>query len=83
VLWVGAANSPDEAALGVIFGAFAAGGIAGVLGGFFAGALIPPRAHPPAWLPDPTSHYQFRYWDGEQWTDHAATDGTVAHDPLA
>jgi hypothetical protein len=34
-------------------------------------------ADPPGWRPDPTGQHQYRYWDGEQWTDRV-TDDAVA-----
>ena len=34
------------------------------------------------WAPDPSGRYQYRYWDGVQWTDRVATDGQAAIDPL-
>ncbi|MFW5933928.1 MAG: DUF2510 domain-containing protein, partial [Actinomycetota bacterium] len=27
---------------------------------------------PAAWHPDPTGRHEYRYWDGQQWTDHVA-----------
>ena len=27
------------------------------------------------WYPDPFGRHEHRYWDGAQWTDHAASDG--------
>lgn len=33
------------------------------------------------WYPDPTGHYEHRYWDGATWTDHVATRGVSAVDP--
>lgn len=38
---------------------------------------------PPAnWYPDPTGRHQFRYWDGDAWTEHAADNGVQTLDPL-
>lgn len=34
------------------------------------------------WHPDPGGQYQYRYWDGAQWTDHVATDGVQMSAPL-
>ncbi len=39
-------------------------------------------SHPPAWLPDPLGRYQFRYWDGAEWTDQVSTNGSHERDPL-
>src|SRR5437763_388091 len=41
-------------------------------------------APPPAdWYPDPMGRYQQRYWDGSAWTEHVATNGQAAVDPMA
>jgi len=38
---------------------------------------------PAAWYPDPSGRHALRYWDGAQWTAHAADPGTDAiHDPI-
>jgi hypothetical protein len=39
-------------------------------------------ATPPGWYPDPSHRYERRYWDGTQWTDHAARGGQQIVDPL-
>lgn len=36
----------------------------------------------PKWYPDPTGRFQFRYWDGAAWTEHASSDGTRSTDPF-
>lgn len=33
------------------------------------------------WYPDPFGRYQYRYWDGSQWTHHVATQGQQGVDP--
>jgi hypothetical protein len=35
---------------------------------------------PPAWHPDPSGRFQFRWWDGSEWTSHVATNGQVMID---
>jgi Protein of unknown function (DUF2510) len=30
---------------------------------------------PPAWHPDPSGRFHFRWWDGYQWTSQVSTDG--------
>jgi Protein of unknown function (DUF2510) len=35
---------------------------------------------PPAWHPDPSGRFQFRWWDGSEWTSHVATNGQVMVD---
>lgn len=34
--------------------------------------LPPPPPTPPNWYPDPDDESQYRYWDGEKWTEHHA-----------
>lgn len=34
-----------------------------------------------AWHPDPTGRYQYRWFDGTQWTDHVSHDGRQMVDP--
>ena len=36
----------------------------------------------PAWESDPTTRHQYRWWDGEKWTDYVADDGVQSMDPL-
>lgn len=35
-----------------------------------------------SWYPDPSGRYQFRYWDGRQWTQHVTSGGRPDVDPL-
>lgn len=37
---------------------------------------------PAGWYPDPLGRFEFRYWDGAVWTDHAASHGQTVVDPL-
>jgi hypothetical protein len=37
--------------------------------------------HAPGWLPDPLGRYQYRYWDGSEWTDRVSTQGSSEIDP--
>ena len=30
---------------------------------------------PPAWHPDPSGRFHFRWWDGHEWTSQVSTDG--------
>lgn len=30
---------------------------------------------PPAWHPDPSGRFHYRWWDGHQWTSHVSIDG--------
>lgn len=34
-----------------------------------------PAQHPPGWYPDPFGRHETRWWDGQQWTEHAASHG--------
>src|SRR5205823_3575697 len=42
---------------------------------------LAPPANPPRWVADPGRH-QYRYWDGEKWTDHVSDAGSTSLDPL-
>jgi uncharacterized RDD family membrane protein YckC len=35
------------------------------------------------WHPDPTGRHQYRWWDGQKWTDFVADAGVTAIDPVA
>lgn len=35
-----------------------------------------------SWEPDPTGRHQYRWFDGEQWTDQVADDGVQSVDPV-
>ncbi|WP_420619590.1 RDD family protein [Candidatus Poriferisocius sp.] len=35
-----------------------------------------------SWDPDPTGRHQYRWWDGEEWTDQVADDGIQSVDPI-
>ncbi|MXZ86279.1 MAG: RDD family protein [Acidimicrobiia bacterium] len=36
----------------------------------------------PAWESDPTTRHEYRWWDGERWTDYVADNGVQSLDPL-
>lgn len=36
----------------------------------------------PGWYADPLGRHHYRYYDGTAWTDDAATDGAIVHDPI-
>lgn len=40
------------------------------------------RTRPAAWYRDPGGTHDYRYWDGERWTDGVATGGVVSEVPL-
>jgi Protein of unknown function (DUF2510) len=40
------------------------------------------ETHPAQWLPDPMERHEYRYWDGQTWTEHVADSGVTARDPL-
>jgi hypothetical protein len=43
----------------------------------------PPHASAPAaWLSDPRGRHEFRYWDGEAWTDNVSDAGHTSTDPV-
>ncbi len=37
---------------------------------------------PAAWHPDPTGRHEYRYWDGQSWTDHVSNGGITGSDPV-
>lgn len=37
--------------------------------------VVPPTQNPPAWHPDPSGRFHYRWWDGTQWTSQVSTDG--------
>jgi hypothetical protein len=37
---------------------------------------------PGGWYSDPTARFDYRYWNGEAWTDHVSRAGQAATDPL-
>ena len=39
------------------------------------------ETHPASWLPDPLGRFQYRYWNGTEWTDQVSTNGTQESDP--
>ena len=39
-------------------------------------------AHPPDWYPDPAGRHEYRYWDGNAWTDQVADHGRQSVDPM-
>jgi hypothetical protein len=41
-----------------------------------------PAGIPAAWYPDPSGRHQFRYWQGQSWTDAVADGGRTSSDPL-
>ena len=47
-----------------------------------APAVGPPTAEqsPPAWHPDPSGRFHYRWWTGTEWTSYVSTDGTVVVD---
>jgi uncharacterized RDD family membrane protein YckC len=34
------------------------------------------------WHPDPTGRHQYRWWDGQEWTDQVADHGVIGVDPV-
>ena len=48
------------------------------------GVAPPAVAATPAagWHPDPMSRHEYRYWDGQTWSDQVSDAGTVTSDPL-
>lgn len=44
-------------------------------------SLPPPDDTTAAWLPDPSSRFELRYWNGTRWTEHVTNAGATASDP--
>ncbi|HEY1989571.1 MAG TPA: DUF2510 domain-containing protein [Acidimicrobiales bacterium] len=42
----------------------------------------PPVSAPPSWQPDPSGKFDFRYWNGEEWTEFVSKDGISSTDPI-
>jgi hypothetical protein len=42
----------------------------------------PPVAAPPSWQADPSGKFDFRYWNGEEWTEFVSKDGVSSRDPF-
>ena len=42
----------------------------------------PPVSAPPSWQPDPSGRFDFRYWNGEEWTEFVSKDGVSDTDPF-
>ena len=38
------------------------------------------ESSPPAWHPDPSGRFHYRWWTGSEWTAHVATHGRVEMD---
>ena len=49
--------------------------------------VIPPppapsmEGHTAEWAADPTGRHEYRYWDGNRWTDHVSDAGVTGTDP--
>ena len=41
-----------------------------------------PPVHKADWYDDPTRRFEFRYWNGHEWTEHVARNGKQFTDPL-
>ncbi len=37
---------------------------------------------PPGWHPDPLGRYEYRYWEGTEWSGHVSTNWVTVWDPL-
>ncbi len=40
------------------------------------------ETHAAGWLPDPLGRFQYRYWNGSEWTNQVSTNGSNETDPL-
>ena len=72
----------------VVFGAPAAIVIAVVMGASRrrqsspAAWTGPAPTTPPGWHPDPASRHEFRWWDGNRWTESVSDQGLTGTDPV-
>ncbi len=41
----------------------------------------PTPSVPADWYKDPSGRFEYRYWDGQKWTEHVSRSGTVHKDP--
>src|SRR5882757_8330116 len=37
---------------------------------------------PGSWQPDPEGRYEYRWWDGQSWTDQVSHQGQMSRSPL-
>jgi len=44
--------------------------------------LIVTGIGPPSWQPDPEGRYEFRWWDGQRWTDQVSHRGQAGQAPM-
>jgi hypothetical protein len=42
----------------------------------------PADSAPPSWQPDPSGRFEFRYWNGEEWTEFVSSGGVSSQDPF-
>src|SRR5664280_501443 len=42
----------------------------------------PALSAPPSWQPDPSGRFDFRYWDGDEWTEFVSKGGVTGDDPF-
>jgi hypothetical protein len=42
----------------------------------------PALSAPPSWQGDPSGRFDFRYWDGDEWTEFVSKDGITSNDPF-
>jgi len=42
----------------------------------------PALSAPPSWLADPSERFDFRYWNGEEWTEFVSKGGVTSNDPF-
>lgn len=41
-----------------------------------------PSNTPPGWYPDPLGEYEYRWWNGDSWTGHVASQSRISYHPI-
>lgn len=44
--------------------------------------MTAPQSTPPGWYPDPMGRHEYRWFDGNQWTDDVSSNGRQEKDPV-
>jgi hypothetical protein len=69
-VWPSGAGSPDRPTEGAPSAPLPAQPVAGT-----STAAGPAAVSPPAWHPDPSGRFHYRWWDGAEWTSYVSFNG--------